>query len=117
MCKETAERLETIAAVNPQDYVAYVCQGVALGLLGKLKEGMAAIEEAIALDPEMWDAYFWKGMICAYLGRNSLAIESVEKALEVNLPPILLTPLYWLERDRPDFFRVYAAPLLAKYNV
>lgn len=63
------------------------------------------------------DAYFWKGMICAYLGRNSAAIEAIEKALEVELPPVLLRPLYWLERDRPGLFGEYARALLEKHGV
>ena len=113
----TAVRLEEIAAANPGDYVACVCRGVALGLRNKLKEGLAELEQAILLVPEWWDAYFWRGMLCAYLGRNLVAIEAFEKALEVDLPPILLTPLYWLEKDRPNFFSEYAAPLLAQYNL
>jgi hypothetical protein len=63
--------------------------------------------------------YFWKGMLCAYFyrGRNLVGMESVEKALEVGLPPVLLTPLYWLEKDLPDFYEQHAAPLLARYDV
>ncbi len=112
-----AGRLEHVASVAPEEYSAYICRGVALGLRNKLHEGLAELEQAMLLEPEVEDAYFWKGMICAYLGRNSVAIEAIEKALEVELPPILLTPLYWLEQDRPDFFREYAGPLLAKYGV
>lgn len=114
---ETAERLKAIAEIDSQDYVAYICRGVASGLQGKLNEGLVEIDAAIPLKPDEWDAYFWKGMICAYLGRNSAAIEAIEKALEVGLPPILLTQLYWLEQDRPDFFREYAEPLLKRYDV
>jgi Flp pilus assembly protein TadD len=114
---ETATRLEEIATANPENYVAHVCRGVALGLRNKLKEGLAELERAILLALEEWDAYFWKGMICAYLGRNVMAVEAFEKALEVNLPPLLLVPLYWLQKDRPNFFSEYAALLLARYNV
>jgi tetratricopeptide (TPR) repeat protein len=112
-----AERLEQIAAVDSQRYASFVCRGVALGLRDKLAEGLAEIEQAIPLEPEEPDAYFWKGMIYAYLGRNSAAVEAIEKALEVGLPPVLLMPLYWLERDRPGFFGEYAGPLLERYGV
>lgn len=44
-------------------------------------------------------------------------MDAVEKALEVGLPPVLLTPLYWLEKDFPDFYEKHAAPLLARYGV
>jgi hypothetical protein len=40
------------------------------------------------------------------------AIQAIEKSLEVGLPPVLLTPLYWLEKDRPEVFVSYAQPLL-----
>jgi tetratricopeptide (TPR) repeat protein len=115
---EMAERLEEIAAIDPESYEARVCKGVALGLRGKLREGLAELEKAILFEPESWDAYFWKGMLCAYFypGRN-LATEALEKALEVDLPPVLLTPLYWLEKDEPDFFKKYATPLLERYKV
>ena len=46
-----------------------------------------------------------------------MAMEAIEKSLEVELPPILLTPLYWLETDRPEFFAQYAKPLLERYGV
>ena len=60
-------------------------------------------------------------MLCAYYypGRYQIAIEAIEKSLIVGegLPPVLLTPLYWLERDRPDFFHQFARPLLKKYDM
>ena len=114
---ETTTRLEKIAATNHEHYVALVCSGVASGLHNKLKEGLAELERAISLETGEWDAYFWKGMVCAYLGRNSMAIEAINTALAVGLPPLLLTPLYWLENDRPNFFSEYAAPLLHQYNI
>jgi hypothetical protein len=36
-------------------------------------------------------------------------MDAVEKALEVGLPPVLLTPLYWLEKDLPDFCNTFIA--------
>ncbi len=67
----------------------------------------------------MWDAYFRKGMLCAYFyrGRDLLAMAAVEKALEVGLPLVLLTPLYWLEKDLPEFYERHVASLLARYGV
>ena len=58
-----AVRLEEIVATNQEDYVAYVCLGVASGLRNKLREGLVELERAILLVPEEWDAYFWKGML------------------------------------------------------
>jgi Flp pilus assembly protein TadD len=114
---EAATRLEEIASKNPDDYIASVCLGVAFGLRNKLREGLTTLEHAISLVPQEWDAYFWKGMLCAYLGRNILAMEALEKAFKMDLPPLLLTPLYWLEKDRPNFYNEYVAPLLARYKI
>ena len=112
-----ATRLAAIASIDSISYIGLVCQGVAYGLHGMLKEGLAQLEQAILLSGEEYDAYFWKGMICAYLGRFMAASTAINKALESELPPVLLTPLYWLEHDRPDFFHEHARPVLEKYGV
>lgn len=114
---EIAERLETIAMLDPQSYEACTCRGVALGLRGKLEEGLAELERALHLNAESEDALFWKGMICAYLDRSEIAVQSLDQALQDGLPPILLTPLYWLEQDSPYFYREYAEPLLRRYEL
>ena len=90
-----------------------------MGLRGKLREGLAELEQAISFEPKSWDAYFWKGMLCAYYyrGRTLVAREAVEKAVEVGLPPVLLRPLHWLEKDVPEFYEQHAAPLLAQYEL
>jgi len=114
---ETAERLEMIATLDPQCYEAYTSRGVALGLRGKPEEGLTELEQALHLQPRSEDALFWKGMMCAYLGRNTLAIESIKQAQKYGLPPILLTPLFWLEQNSPNFYQEYAEPLLKRYEV
>ena len=114
-----AEKLEAIAASNPEHYAAYACRGVALGLSNKLQEGLAMLEQAISLEPEEYDAYFWKGMICAYMDgdQNLTAVEALKKALAIGLPTVLLAPLHWLERDRPDFYKDCVIALLNEYEI
>ena len=118
---EMAVRLEVIAAIDSQLYVAYVCRGVAAGLHGKVKEGLEEVEKAISLESEEWDAFFWKGMLLAYYYRGQPSAEEtvrmIERSLAMNLPPILLTPLYWLEEDRHDLFEKYIRPLLLQYDI
>ncbi|HEU5227232.1 MAG TPA: tetratricopeptide repeat protein, partial [Ktedonobacteraceae bacterium] len=119
--EKIAERLEAIAAFEPEDYIAYVCRSVALGLRGKGKEGLAEMEKAILLEPIGWSAYFWKGMLLLYyyrgVSRDRDALVSIEQALALGLPPILLTPLYWFEHDRPDLFEKELRLLLERYGV
>lgn len=118
---ETAEDLEKIAVIDPETYLGYVCRGVALGLRGRLKEGLEILEQATSLVTLWsWDHYFWKGMLCAYYypgGKYHASEEAIEKALDEGMPTILLTPLFWLEKDRPEFFEQYARQLLEKYGV
>ena len=111
----TAERLEAIAALNTTDAIAYVCRGVALGLRGNFLQALTRLEQAILLEPEGWDAYFWKGMVCASLERDTEAMAALERALALDLPPVLLAPLRWLEQDRPNFYEQFVAPLLGRY--
>jgi tetratricopeptide (TPR) repeat protein len=114
---ETAERLEAIAAVDPDNYVAYVCRGVALLIRTSFEEAASELNRAIPLDPDSQDIFFWKGMVHAYLGQDDEAIAAIEKSLELDLPPILLSPLRWIEQDRSAFYQKYAAPLLARLEV
>ena len=43
--------------------------------------------------------------------------QAIERALEMDMPPVLLIPLYWLEQDVPDMFERFAKPLLKKYDM
>ncbi len=119
---ELATRLEEITAtVNAQSYEALVCQGVALGLRRKVKDGLERMETAIPLKVEEWDAYFWKGMLMLYYYQRASSCEEavriIRHALTLGLPPVLLTPLYSLQEDRPDTFVRYVRPLLIEFAV
>ncbi len=115
--RDISERLEEIAKLDPLCHEACICRGVALGLCGKPQEGLAELERALDLHAESEDAWFWKGMMYAYLSQSTVAVESIEQALQAGLPPILLTPLFWLEQERPQFYQEYAEPLLRQYGL
>jgi tetratricopeptide (TPR) repeat protein len=124
MCQESpnhsvAERLEMIAATSPESYAAYVCRGVAMWLRKHYEDALAQLEQAIKVGPGewSWDSHFWKGMTYASLGQAEEAIAAVERSLELELPPILLTPLRWFEQDRPVFYQKYVVPLMARYDL
>ena len=122
MCREQpdlgiARQLEAIAIVNPDNFAAYICRGVALMIRESFEGAVAEINRAILLKPESEDAYFWFGFVHIFLGKDIEAIAAIEKSLELVLPPILLTPLRWFEQDRPDFYQQYVVPLLARYDL
>jgi hypothetical protein len=50
-------------------------------------------------------------------GQDEEAIAAIEKAMDLELPPILLTPLRWFEQDRLDFYQKYVVPLMARYDL
>lgn len=112
------QRLEEIAALDEQHYVAYLCRGIALWIRHReLTAARRELEQAQALEPEEWDPYFWQGMFFASLAQTEEAKEKIDKALKLDLPPLLLTPLYWLETEQPEFFRDYAMRHLRPYPV
>jgi len=113
---EAITTLEAIAQLDAQHYISYICKGIAVGLRERdLKASLTVITQASVIEPDEWDPYFWQGMACAYLGRTMEAERAINKAVAMGLPPVLLTPLYWLETNRPEFFRYYARPLLDRF--
>ena len=111
-----AERLETYARLNLQNYVASICQGVAQWLRGNLEQALEELEQASKLNPNSESALFWKGIVYASLQEDDAAMTAIEKSLELDLPPVLLAPLRWFEQDRPEFYEKYAKPLLARFE-
>ena len=81
------------------------------------EEALHELEQAIQMALEEWDPYFWKGMTFASMGHDEDAITAIERSLELGLPSILLTPLRWFERDRPDFYQKYVVPLMTRYDL
>ena len=115
---ERIARLEAIAASAPQQTTARVCKGVALWLRGDFEDALSELEQVASLDQVTGEAYFWKAMACASLGHDEEAVAALEQAMIVDIPtpPILFTPLHWLEQDKPDFYNQFALPLLERYH-
>lgn len=109
-----ATHLETIAEMDAAHYLAFIYRGVALHLRGNHELALNEINQAIGMEPDADDAYFWQGVILASLKRDEEAMAAIHKALELELPPVLLTPLQWFKEDRADFYEKYALPLLSE---
>jgi hypothetical protein len=116
-----AVQLETVAASDPESYEASICRGIALSLRGRGKESLEEMERVISRSPEEGDAYFWRGRLSAYSSQgrphSEEVVTAIEQALSRELPPVLLMPLYWLEKDRPAVFVKYVKPLLLRYGI
>ncbi len=119
--EQLAIRLKEIADRAPQSYTAHLCRGIAFAFHQNLKNALKEIEQAIAQAPQREDAYFWKGMLLAYYyqghSHSDQVVKSFEQALQKGLPPILLTPAYWLEKDLPVLFTTHIQPLLRQYQL
>lgn len=111
------QRLEAIAVLDPQDCWALVCRGVALWFGKHFEAILSLLDQSIMLKPWIPDPHFWKGMTYASLGQVEEAIAAIERSLELELPPILLTPLCWFEQERPEFYKKYVVPLMARYDL
>ena len=115
--REEIERLEAIATVNQQHYTAYVCRGVALCIKGSYGESVVELEQALLLDPGAGSALFWNAMALALLKQDERAITMIRKVLELELPPVLLSPLQWLEESRPDLYQDHIKVLLQGHSL
>ena len=87
------------------------------GFRKSFEEASVELKRALELNPDLEDIFFWKGLVLAYLGKEEEAKAAIEKSLELRLPPALLTPLRWIEKDRPDFYNNYVVQLLAHYEL
>ena len=58
--QETAERLERIALIDPQQIESHLCVGIALGLRGKFREGLEELERGILLGRVRKDVVDWR---------------------------------------------------------
>ncbi len=122
MCQERTEneiiqRLEAMIGVDPHCYAAQVSRGAILWLQERFEQARIELEQAIPLEQEPWEAYFWLGMVEVSLRRDDIAIDIVENALKIGLPPVLLTPLRWLEQERSDFYEKYIVPMFSRYKL
>jgi tetratricopeptide (TPR) repeat protein len=107
-----AERLEALAARDPSHHLAFVCRAVAHWLQENFEAAWRELQQAPPPEPNDEAFSFWRGMIYVSLERDDEALAALEQALP--LPPVLLTPLRWIEHQRPDFYRKEVVPLLAR---
>jgi len=113
---EERERLRHIADLYPAEhhYVSFVCLAVIAFHHRDGATALAHLQRAAQMEPDQWDMPFWQGMVLAWSGELDTASREIERVLQMGLPPLFLTPLYWLEKERPLFFQQYAFPLLLR---
>lgn len=96
--------------------LTHICSGLSLALQGNVKNALKELDQAITLFPQNTIAHFWRGMLLAYYyqGRSHCdeVLKALQQALTHELPPVLLFPLHWLEKDVPAFFVEHIQPLL-----
>ena len=107
-----AERLEALAAKYPTHHLASVCRAVAYWLQENFEAAWRELQQAPPPEPNDEACSFWRGLICISLERDDEALAALACAL--HLPPVLLTPLHWIQHQRPDFYSKEVVPLLAR---
>ena len=117
MCMEqpndtTAEHFEKLSELEPENHIAYVSRGAALVLRGNFESAIKELEQAIMLDPDSEDAYFWTSIAYASQGYDEEALVALQQAQKMNVPEVLMRPLYLLEETQPVFFEKYAKQFL-----
>jgi tetratricopeptide (TPR) repeat protein len=110
-------------------YIAYVCRGVLFWFDKEFEKACVELQQAALLDYSQdwpylareywreWDAPFWLGMTYLALDQEEEARKSIEQALGLEMPPILLKPLYWFEREKPVLYERYIQPLFDRYGI
>jgi tetratricopeptide (TPR) repeat protein len=114
---------------SSRPYIAHVCRGVTFWLNNELERALAELRYASSLSYEQdwpflareywqeWDAHFWLGMTYLALDQEEKARIAIEQALALQMPPILLKPLSWFEREQPKLYEQFVKPLLESYEV
>lgn len=111
---QVVQELERISRLDPKHYTSQMCLGVIALSREATQESLFHLEQAVTAEPEQWDPHFWIGLVAALTGETEIARQAIERSLELGLPPLLLTPLYWLKSLRPDFFELHAVGLLQR---
>lgn len=122
LCQEnpdgaSVDTLKKLSEMASEHKLISVCEGVALWINGTNNEALQEFDRSIQFEPVQWDAPFWKGMAFASLGRDEEARANIQSALAQGMPTALLSPLRWLEKDHPEFFREFALPLLTNTKI
>jgi Flp pilus assembly protein TadD len=114
--EEIIKELVRIASLDPDSSRAHLCLGVAALLRVETDEAFIHFDCAAELEPEGRDAPFWRGVLLALLRENEQAKACIEQAVYRGLPPVLLSPLRWVQTINPSFAQ-YATGLLQRYHV
>lgn len=111
---EEAERLLQIASLPPAEhhYVSFVCHAVVALQQGDVPTALTHLERASTMFTDQWDTPFWTGMALAMQGKAEEAREAIDRAIYLGMPPVLLTPLYWLKEQQPKLFESLVRVLL-----
>jgi tetratricopeptide (TPR) repeat protein len=110
-------QLERISLLDPKHYTSYCCLAVIALYHSDSQAALTHLSEALRLESDQWDPHFWCGIAAALQGEPEIAWQAIEKAVDMGLPPLLLTPLYWLQSSCPDFFEKYARGLLQRFGI
>ncbi len=74
-------RLEAAITARPDDLLAYQAEGIVLGRLGRLADGLAALRAALARAPDTESALAGAANLADRLGRRDEAIADVRRAI------------------------------------
>ncbi len=109
--------LERISRLDSTHYTSTCCLAVLALHRADTQAARLYLEQAVKMEPEQWDPHFWIGIVAAMSGEIEVARHAIERSLELGLPPLLLTPLFWLHAARASSFEQYARDLLQRCGV
>ena len=82
---EIAEKIfDRIVRLAPENALAWLCDGLTLGNLGKYEEEIHCYDEALKIDPHLAQAWSNKGVALGNLGKYEEAIHCYDEALKID---------------------------------
>lgn len=109
--------LERISRLDSTHYTSHCCLAVLALHRVDTQAALLHLEQAVKMEPDQWDPHFWIGIVAAMSRETEVARHAIERSLDLGLPPVLLTPLFWLKDTHADFFGQYAQGLLQRFGV
>lgn|GEM_PF-6222917 len=112
---EAALQLENFITTNSSDNYALILKAIVSGIRDNWEAALNSLQEVSIQEDEELFIHFWLGLAYAYQFQNDKALEVLSYTIGVFVPFPLFNPLFWLKRDRPEFYQQQLLPLLTKH--
>ncbi len=112
---ESADRLDRIGDLDPEDYLSDLCHAVADWLRGDYEQARERLDQALLIERRE-DIHFWLGVVYTSLERDPEAMAELATARIQGLPRPLFAVLRVFEEKRSDIFEGLITPMFQEWE-